>query len=310
MTSANGLSLKLPAEALVECPELPWRRLGRGKVRDLFADGDRLLLVASDRISAFDVILRQGVPGKGILLTQIALAGFKVAASVVQHHLVGTDSDDLRDLVMRFPMLDGRSMLARKLEIVPVECVVRAHLAGSAWKAYAETGSVQGIRLPAGLNEGDALPEPIFTPTTKASAGHDQPLTPSEAVALLGAAGFEELRATSLAVFGAGSAWGRRAGLVLADTKFEFGRDSSGKLVLADEVFTPDSSRWWDSATLKPGSCPPGFDKQAVRDFLLAHKDWNRQPPAPDLTPSVVRDTQERYLEAWRRLAAAGTGPV
>lgn len=295
----------LPSQALVRCPELPWRRLGSGKVRDLFTDGEHLLLVASDRISAYDVVLNQGIPGKGVLLTQISLLGFAAAGTVLPNHLVPGADARLEDLYRSFPELRGRSMLGRRLEIVPVECVVRGHLAGSGWKSYRETGYVQGLRLPSGLREGDRLEKPIFTPTTKAAAGHDQPLTHVEAAALLGDTRFQELEAASLAVFEAGRRWGEAAGLILADTKFEFGRDAAGTLTLADEVFTPDSSRWWDAATFTPGSSPPGFDKQFVRDFLAGCQGWNYQAPAPDLQAEVVSGTQSRYLEAWRRLASA-----
>jgi phosphoribosylaminoimidazole-succinocarboxamide synthase len=197
-------------------------------------------------------------------------------------------------------------MLGRRLSIVPVECVVRGHLAGSAWKSYSATGHVQGVRLPSGLREGEELEQPLFTPTTKAAAGHDQPLTPGEAVALLGEARYLQLREASLAVFQAGRAWGARAGLLLADTKFEFGFDAQGVLTLADEVFTPDSSRWWDAAGFVPGASLPGFDKQFVRDFLLAQKSWDQRAPAPDLPAEVVEGTRTRYLEAWKRLSRAG----
>jgi phosphoribosylaminoimidazole-succinocarboxamide synthase len=298
----------LPSTAFLECPELPWERVGRGKVRDLFRNGERLLLVASDRLSAFDVVLNQGVPGKGILLTRIARLGFAVAGRVCPHHLAEDEAAQLEPLLQAVPALAGRCMVGRALEIVPVECVVRGHIAGSAWKSYRETGYVQGVRLPAGLREGDALPRPLFTPTTKAAAGHDQPLTPQEAATLLGDAFYQELEAVSLAVFEAGRRWGERAGLLLADTKFEFGRDREGKLTLADEVFTPDSSRWWDAATFEPGKALPGFDKQFVRDFLASCKGWNQTAPAPDLPDAIVRGTVERYVEAWRRLEAAGVG--
>jgi phosphoribosylaminoimidazole-succinocarboxamide synthase len=299
---------KLPREAFTSCPELPWTRVGSGKVRDLFSKGDLLLLVASDRVSAFDVVLSEGIPGKGVLLTAIALEGFRRAAAVVPHHLDPDSESILSPLIRQFPALEGRCMVGRRLSIIPVECVVRGHLAGGGWKSYRESGCVQGIRLPAGLREGDELPAPIFTPTTKAAAGHDKPLTPDEAVALMGGPVFEELRSVSLSVFETGRKWGRDAGLILADTKFEFGRDAGGRLVLADEVFTPDSSRWWDAATFTPGKSPPGFDKQIVRDYLASVAGWNYQAPAPSLPESVVRETVARYIECWRRLSGAGAG--
>ena len=273
------------------------QRLAAGKVRDLYAGPDGLLLfVASDRISAFDHVLPTPIPDKGRVLTALSVWWFERLADLVPHHLVSADDPAIPD------RWRGRAMLARRLEMVPVECVARGYLAGSGVPAYRETGAVSGVELPPGLQDGSRLPAPIFTPTTKAPVGaHDEAMTYPEVVAAVGPDRAARLRDLTLAVYerGAGIAAGR--GILLADTKLEFGRDGD-QVVLADEVLTPDSSRFWPAGGWSPGHSPPSFDKQYVRDWLETH-DWDHQPPAPALPPDVVAGTAARYREAYERLA-------
>jgi phosphoribosylaminoimidazole-succinocarboxamide synthase len=278
----------------------------RGKVRDLYAVGDLLLMVATDRISAFDYVLPTGIPGKGRVLTQISLFWFDLLSDLVPNHLVTADvvqypsqlriyEDELRD----------RSMLVNRARMFPAECVVRGYLSGSGWKDYTRTGQICGIPLPAGLRESEQLPEPIFTPATKSMSGdHDENISFDQMVARVGGEKAEELRRLSLAIYTRASEHARQRGLILADTKFEFGMTARG-IVLADEVLTPDSSRFWPRDGYKPGAAQPSFDKQFVRDYLEA-VGWNKQPPAPELPPNVVRRTQEKYEQALHLL----TGPV
>lgn len=282
----------------------PYPLAGRGKVRDVHDLGDRLLLLASDRLSAFDVVLTEPIPGKGATLTRISRAGQRLVAGRQAVHLVEPQDEALEGVLPGRADLRERATLVRKTRPLPVECVVRGHLAGSAWKSYRRDGTVQGVRLPAGLREAARLPDPIFTPTTKAAAGHDEPLDEAQARALLGDRVYQDVQDASLALFAAGSSWGAAAGLLLADTKFEFGVAPDGRLLLIDEAFTPDSSRWWDAATWREGATPAGFDKQFVRDHL-AGCGWNYQPPPPALPPEVIRGTIGRYAEAERRLLAA-----
>ncbi len=276
-----------------------------GKVRDTYDLGDRLLIVATDRISAFDVVLPDGIPDKGRVLTQMSAFWFEKIDAVVPTHFIrladGTPADDLP-----FPLppdLIGRSMIARKAERVAVECVVRGYLAGSGWTEYRETGRVCGIRLPEDLEEGQQLPDPIFTPTTKAETGHDQPLTYEELVGLVGPTAANVLRLRSLAVYRYAWQYAIERGIIIADTKFEFGY-IDGELTLIDEALTPDSSRFWPLNTYRPGGSQPSFDKQPVRDWLAA-SGWNKEPPAPHLPPEVIAATSERYREALRRLTGA-----
>jgi len=276
--------------------------LGRGKVRDLYAVDDALLLVATDRISAFDHVLATGIPGKGKILTQISLFWFDLLKDVVPNHIITAD-------VAKFPaalqpyadQLDGRSMLCKRAKMFPVECVVRGYLTGSGWKEYKATQTVCGIPLPAGLLDGSRLPEPLFTPSTKAEGGaHDENISFAGAEELVGAADAAELSRLTLATYKRAAAHAESRGLILADTKFEFGRTDEG-IILADEVLTPDSSRFWEGATWKPGGVQPSFDKQFVRDYLESIH-WNKQAPAPALPDDVVERTQSKYLEAFRRL--------
>ena len=276
--------------------------LGRGKVRDLYAIGDDLLLVASDRISAFDHVLGSGIPGKGKILTQISLFWFDLLKEIVPNHLIATEVADFpADLQPYTAQLAGRTMLVKRAAMFPVECVARGYLAGSGWKEYQATQSVCGIPLPAGLQDGSRLPEPIFTPATKSQDGeHDENIPFSAMEAAIGAEDAVELRRLTLALYAKAAAHAEAHGLILADTKFEFGR-VNGKIVLGDEVLTPDSSRFWDASLWKPGGAQASFDKQFVRDYLESIH-WNKQAPAPALPDDVVARTQAKYLEAFRLL--------
>jgi len=276
--------------------------LGRGKVRDLYAVGDTLLLVATDRISAFDHVLATGIPGKGKILNQISLFWFQFLSGIVPNHLIATDIDQFPDSLQPYrDQLEGRSMLVKRATMFPVECVARGYLAGSGWKEYRSSGAVCGIALPGGLEDGSQLPEPLFTPATKSQDGaHDENIAYKAVVELLGADDAAELRRLTLTLYERAAAHARSCGLILADTKFEFGRTPDG-LVLADEVLTPDSSRFWEADGWKPGGAQPSFDKQFVRDYLESIR-WNKQAPAPSLPQDVVEKTLAKYREAFRRL--------
>ena len=280
--------------------------LGRGKVRDLYAvpyaGQDALLLVATDRISAFDHVLATGIPGKGKILTQISLFWFDLLSNLVPNHLIAADVAQFPAALQPYAnQLEGRSMLVKRAAMFPVECVARGYLAGSGWKEYQTSGTVCGIPLPAGLLDGSRLPEPVFTPATKSQDGaHDENISYAAAEALVGAADASQLRRLTLAIYRRAAEHAESRGLILADTKFEFGRTAEG-IILADEVLTPDSSRFWEGAAWKPGGAQPSFDKQFVRDYLEAIR-WNKQAPAPALPDEVVAQTQTKYLEAFRRL--------
>ena len=274
----------------------------RGKVRDLYAAGeDALLFVASDRISAFDCILGSGIPRKGEVLTQISLFWFDRLSEVIANHVITADVDAYPQEFRRFrDQLEGRSMLVRRARMVPVECVVRGYLSGSGWKDYQATGEVCGIRLPARLRESDRLPEPIFTPATKAESGHDINISLEEMAARVGRDLAIRLRDVSLEIYRRAAAYAESRGILLADSKFELGLVDE-RLVLADEALTPDSSRFWPADAYRPGGPQPSFDKQFVRDYLEQIK-WNKQPPAPALPPEVITRTSEKYQEAFRLL--------
>jgi phosphoribosylaminoimidazole-succinocarboxamide synthase len=276
--------------------------LGRGKVRDLYAVGDALLLVATDRISAFDHVLGTGIPGKGKILTQISLFWFDLLSSVVPNHLITAEVSQFPAALKPYAdQLEGRSMLVKRASMFPVECVARGYLAGSGWKEYQASGTVCGIPLPSGLLDGSRLPEPLFTPATKSQDGaHDENISFEATEALLGAADAAELRRLTLELYAKAAQHAQSRGLILADTKFEFGGTSEG-IILADEVLTPDSSRFWEGEAWNPGGAQPSFDKQFVRDYLEAIH-WNKQAPAPGLPDDVVERTQAKYLEAFRRL--------
>ena len=283
-----------------------------GKVRDLYAVGaDRLLLVASDRLSAFDVVLPTPVPDKGKVLTGLSRFWFAETAGIVPNHLIATDPAALPpSWTGRTDELRGRMLLCRRVEILPVECIVRGFLAGGGWKDYAATGAVSGIRLAAGLRDGDRLPAPIFTPSTKAEAGHDEPIPFDTLVDLLVAPGreagalAEEVRDVALRLYAHGAAACARAGILLADTKFELGLAGDGTLVLADEVLTPDSSRFWEAAAYAPGGPQRSYDKQYVRDWL-ERQAWDKTDPGPALPDDVVAGTRARYVEAFERITGA-----
>jgi phosphoribosylaminoimidazole-succinocarboxamide synthase len=287
--------------------QVPLPLLYRGKVRDIYDVGDnRLLMVASDRVSAFDVILTQPIPRKGEVLTQLTAWWLDSLGGVLDHHLLSSDPDEIADQI---PSLResrkawaGRSMLVHRTEPVLVECVVRGYVSGSAWKEYRTTGTLAGEPLPEGLVESQKLPAPIFSPATKAQTGHDENIPFSSVVEQLGREGASRLRELSLAVYGHGATIAKEHGIILADTKFEFGHDVDGHLLLIDEVLTPDSSRFWPADLYTPGQSQPSLDKQPVRDFLDGLTDWDKSPPPPDLPDHVVRDTTDRYLEIFRRL--------
>jgi len=273
-----------------------------GKVRDVYRiDKDRLLFVATDRISAFDYILATGIPHKGRVLTQISLFWFDFLKDVVPNHLITADVSQYPAEVRKYEdQLRGRSMVVMNADMVPVECVVRGYISGSAWKEYKATGKVCGIELPKGLRESDQLLEPIFTPATKATTGHDENIPFSEMTRLVGADLSAELRDLSLKIYKKAAEYARTRGIIIADTKFEFGRTSRGT-TLADEVLTPDSSRFWPADKYQPGRAQDSYDKQFVRDYLEEIR-WNKQPPAPALPPEVARKTSDKYLEAYRQL--------
>lgn len=263
--------------------------VGSGKVRELYAlDDGRLLLVASDRISTFDVVLPTEIPDKGRVLTGLSAFWFARTRELVANHLLGIRSD-------------GRSLECRRLEMLPIECVVRGYLAGSGWKDYGASGEVCGHQLPAGLRESDRLPEPIFTPATKAKTGHDENITREQAAELVGADRLREVEATSLALYGFAAAYAAERGILIADTKFEFGVNEAGQLVLADEAFTPDSSRFWPADEYEPGRPQPSYDKQFVRDYCES-LGWDKTDPGPELPEDVVLGTRARYVEAFERL--------
>lgn len=276
--------------------------LGRGKVRDLYAIDDALLLVASDRISAFDHVLGTGIPGKGKILTQISLFWFEMMSDIVPNHLISTDVKDFPASLQPYAdQLEGRSMLVKRATMFPVECVARGYLAGSGWKEYKTSGTVCGISLPAGLEDGSRLSEPIFTPATKSQDGaHDENIPFTGVEKAIGATDAAELRRLTLAIYAKAAGHAESRGLILADTKFEFGRVGE-QIVLADEVLTPDSSRFWDAKSWKPGGAQPSYDKQFVRDYLESIH-WNKQAPAPSLPDDVAERTQAKYLEAFRLL--------
>jgi len=274
----------------------------RGKVRDIFDLDDSLLMVATDRISAFDYVLGSGIPDKGRVLTQLSAFWFERTAGIVPNHLLTTNVDEYPGELRRFAdILAGRSMLVRKTNPVPIECVARGYLSGSGWKEYQTGGSVCGVALPAGLRESDHLPAPIFTPATKATTGHDVNISEAEAAALVGETTVRRLRELTLEIYAAGAAHAESCGIILADTKFEFGLTDAGELILIDEVLTPDSSRYWPRDQYAPGGPQPSFDKQYVRDYLEQIR-WNKQPPVPSLPDDVVLRTREKYVEAYRRL--------
>jgi phosphoribosylaminoimidazole-succinocarboxamide synthase len=272
---------------------------GRGKVRDIYELGDKLLIVATDRLSAFDVVLPTPIPDKGKVLTQISLYWFETLANIVPNHVIsGTDFSGA--LAPYAASLQGRGMVVRKTEPLPVECVVRGYISGSGWKDYQKNGAICGISLPAGLHESDKLPKPIFTPSTKATTGHDENISFEETVAQIGRPLAEKIRDTSLEIYQQASDRAAKHGIIIADTKFEFGL-IGGELIWIDEALTPDSSRFWPADQYTPGKAQPSFDKQFVRDYL-ERIGWNKQAPGPDLPADVVTATQAKYREAYEKV--------
>jgi phosphoribosylaminoimidazole-succinocarboxamide synthase len=289
-------------QSVITSTELPGvERVAQGKVRDVYAVGGDLLIVATDRISAFDCILPQGIPGKGRVLTQMSIFWFEFLKDVVPNHLIATDVSDFPAPLREFrDQLEGRSMLVKRCRMEPLECVARGYVSGSGWKDYKRTGAICGISLPAGLRESDRLPQPIFTPASKASTGHDENISFDEAASAIGTVTAELLRSLTLRIYGAAAEHAESRGIILADTKFEFGWHDN-QLLLADEVLTPDSSRYWPRDEYAPGGPQKSFDKQFVRDYLET-LDWNKQPPAPPLPEDVIARTSGKYREAYERI--------
>ena len=283
----------------------------RGKVRDVYDLGEHLLIVATDRISAFDVVLPTAIPSKGVVLTQLSAFWFAMMRDVVPTHLVSADIDHIIErygqLKLHRDILAGRSMLVEKTQVVPIECVVRGYLAGSGWKEYQQTQSVCGVKLPPGLRESDRLPEPIFTPATKEETGHDQNISEAEMAKRIGEALTKQLKEASLSIYAKGAAHAESRGIILADTKFEFGL-LDGQVRLIDELLTPDSSRFWPKEQYEPGKPQISFDKQYVRDYL-EEIGWDKTPPAPALPNAVVLRTSAKYLQALQQLTAQGVPP-
>jgi phosphoribosylaminoimidazole-succinocarboxamide synthase len=274
----------------------------RGKVRDVYQVNDKqLLLVATDRISAFDCVIPTPIPYKGTVLTALSHFWFSRLGHLTEHHLITADFNKMPDSIRQHEELRGRSTLVKKTEVFPVECVVRGYLAGSGWKDYKATGKICGHELPEGLREADRLPRPIFTPATKAASGHDENITEMEFVKTIGAETAGKLSTLSLRLYQEAAEYALTRGIIIADTKFEFGRDENGNILLIDEVLTPDSSRFWSMENYAAGQSPPSFDKQFVRDYLET-LDWNKQPPAPPLPAEIVEATTARYLEAYKIL--------
>jgi phosphoribosylaminoimidazole-succinocarboxamide synthase len=290
----------LDAVVQTDFPELELH--ASGKVRDVYRlDGEHFLFVATDRISAFDYVLATGIPQKGRVLTQMSVFWFDFMRDLVPNHMVTTNVDQYPAILRKYAdQLRGRSMMVVRAEMFPVECVVRGYISGSAWKEYKDSGTVCGIQLPPGLKESDQLPEPIFTPATKVTSGHDENIPFERMAKMIGADLSRELRDLSLAIYKKAAGYARQRGIIIADTKFEFGRTAAG-VTLADEVLTPDSSRFWPADKYASGKAQESFDKQYVRDYLEEIR-WNKQPPAPALPPEVARKTSEKYLEAYRQL--------
>ena len=290
------------ASALLQTSLSELQLIRRGKVRDVYTvDNEHLLIVATDRISAFDCILPTAIPRKGEVLTSLSKFWFEKLTHIVPNHLVTTNLEQMPEPVQRSKNLKGRSMLVRKADVFPVECVVRGYLVGSGWKDYLATGEVSGHKLPEKLLESAELAEPIFTPSTKAEQGHDENITEQQVREIIGTHTANQLRETSLRLYNEARNFARSRGIIIADTKFEFGRDKNGEIILVDEVLTPDSSRFWPTESYVPGQSQPSFDKQFVRDYLET-LGWDKQPPAPPIPPEVVSATTARYLEAYRLL--------
>jgi len=290
--------------------DLPLPKIGRGKVRDIYAVGeDRVLLLTTDRISAFDVVMNETIPMKGAVLTQISAWWFNQLGGVVPHHMISADADEI---IKEVPALEshhaalaGRAMLCKRTTVFPIECVIRGYISGSAWKEYAASGTLAGEKLEAGLLESQKFPEPVFSPATKAETGHDENIPVSRMREIVGEEDAYTLESMTRAVYTQGEEIAREAGIIICDTKFEFGRDQDGRIILIDEVMTPDSSRFWAADVYKPGQAQPSFDKQPLRDWLDIERKagrWNGEAPPPTLPQAVIDATSQRYLDAYRRL--------
>lgn len=290
------------AEAITSIDLPGIKKVKSGKVREVFDIGEHYLLVATDRISAFDCIMPNGIPGKGSILTRLSLWWFRQLAHIIPNHVVSADVNDYPGQLKPYAdLLRNRSMLVTKTNVIPIECVARGYLIGSGWKEYVRDGSVCGITLRPGYRMAAKLDEPIFTPASKAETGHDENISFSAVCDLIGEMDAIHLRDVTLRLYGEACVHAKRRGIILADTKFEFGRDANGRIILIDEALTPDSSRYWPAASYRTDASPPSFDKQFVRDYLET-LDWNKQPPAPTLPDDVVSKTREKYLEAYRLL--------
>jgi phosphoribosylaminoimidazole-succinocarboxamide synthase len=290
--------------------DLPLPKIGRGKVRDIYSVGDdRVLLLTTDRISAFDVVMNETIPMKGAVLTQISAWWFNQLGGVVPHHMISADADEI---IRQVPALQGhraalagRAMLCRRTTVFPIECVIRGYISGSAWKEYAASGTLAGEKLDAGLLESQKFAEPVFSPATKAETGHDENITIARMREIIGEEDAFTLESMTRAVYTQGEEIAREAGIIIGDTKFEFGKEADGRIILIDEVMTPDSSRFWAADVYKPGQPQPSFDKQPLRDYLDIERRagrWNGEAPPPPLPPEVIDATSKRYLEAYRRL--------
>ncbi|KAA0006564.1 MAG: phosphoribosylaminoimidazolesuccinocarboxamide synthase [Thermoplasmata archaeon] len=285
----------------VDKTELPFKLFKRGKVRDIYEIDDNLLIVATDRISAFDFVLPDPIPNKGIYLTQLSIFWFEKMKKIAKNHLISGDVEDFPDELKDYrDVLDKRSMLVTKTEVIPVECIVRGYLSGSGWKEYQKKGEICGIKLPKGLRESEKLDEPIFTPTTKAEKGHDMPITFEQLKDMVGKETAEKLRDLSIEIYEKARDYAYQRGIIIADTKFEFGV-KDGEIILVDELLTPDSSRFWPLDAYEPGKPQPSFDKQYVRDYLTS-TGWDKNSPPPHLPEEVIRETEKRYREAFERL--------
>jgi phosphoribosylaminoimidazole-succinocarboxamide synthase len=290
--------------------DLPLPKIGRGKVRDIYSVGDdRVLLLTTDRISAFDVVMNETIPMKGAVLTQISAWWFNQLGGVVPHHMISADADEIIRQVPALAghraALAGRAMLCRRTTVFPIECVIRGYISGSAWKEYAASGTLAGEKLDAGLLESQKFAEPVFSPATKAETGHDENITIARMREIIGEEDAFTLESMTRAVYTQGEEIAREAGIIIGDTKFEFGKEADGRIILIDEVMTPDSSRFWAADVYKPGQPQPSFDKQPLRDYLDIERRagrWNGEAPPPPLPPEVIDATSKRYLEAYRRL--------
>lgn len=301
--------METPAAPVLMKSDLPLPAFLRGKVRDTYDLDSHLLIVSTDRISAFDVVLPNGIPNKGHVLNRLSSFWFRLTTKIVPNHMVEAIDDvhcidSYLPASEKFPCppyLRGRSMVVKKVKRIPVECVVRGYISGSAWEEYRDKGTISGMSMPEGLQESQEMDKPIYTPTTKADSGHDEPITTKEIISIIGSQMAREMEEKSIALYNFGRDYARERGIIIADTKFEFGIDND-RLILIDEMLTPDSSRFWDTALYEPGKSQPSFDKQPVRDWLAA-SGWNKKPPAPKLPDEIVEATSKRYMQAYEKIA-------